>query len=147
MRFDYVIRDADGRARAVVEVKKRPKASASWARELRDNLLHYVRSRAGDAFFAVVTPDDLYIWPSSSMHGTDPIAIPMKSLLDPYFARAGTSSDAISAEGFELLVGSWLGDLVRGAPAPGFPRDLLESIRQGEVANEEDHDSEGLRRD
>jgi len=129
---DIVAYDRDGRLALVVEVKKKLGTSSEWAAKLRRNILaHGVFLDA--KFVLLATPDRFYLWKDG---GAEPalkepdFQIDPRVLLRPYLERAGATAEGISGWGFELIVASWLADLVR---ADGLSAEV--ETTQGWVAD------------
>ena len=116
---DLVLYDRGGRLTAVAEVKNRHGTSQEWAAQTRRNILAHGSSFNAD-YFLLVTPDRLYLWKDT---GTDPVKIPptfeadTQSEFAPYFEKAGLDPRNISGAAFELLVSTWLGDVIRSEGA------------------------------
>ena len=113
--IDLALYDRRGRLTAVAEVKRKLGTSAEWAAKTRRNMLAH-GGLTHPEFFLLVTVDRLYVWKGA---GTDPVPTPPTYEADPtagfapYFDRAGIDPQRISPYAFELLVGAWLGDVIR----------------------------------
>ena len=118
---DLALYDRSGRLTAVAEIKNKHGTSREWAAQTRRNILAHGRSYRAD-FFLLVTPDRLYVWKGA---GTEPLQTPptyeadTKSGFAPYFESAGVDPRYVSGHAFELLVGAWLGDLIRSEETAG----------------------------
>lgn len=114
---DLVLYDLHGRLTAVVEVKSKMGTSNDWAAMTRRNILAHGDTGGAD-FFLLVTPDRLYVWKDA---GIEPVPVLPTHYADtttefaPYFEGAGVSAKRISGQAFELVVGAWLGDVMRSA--------------------------------
>jgi hypothetical protein len=98
-----------------------------------------------NAYFVLARPDNFYVWRDATTLGTvEPSqVIPTVDVLAPYISSALTSSlRDLSKESFELVVRTWLEDLVRSgsASAPAaenqkrvFESGLYEAIKHGRV--------------
>ena len=112
---DLALYDRRGRLAAVAEIKNRLGTSHEWAARTRRNILAHGGTCYAE-FFLLVTPDRLYLWKDA---GTEPAGVPpdyvadTQSEFEPYFARAGVDPRNVSGAAFELLVGAWLGDVIR----------------------------------
>ena len=114
-RADLAVYNSHGRLTAIVEIKSKMGTSRTWATLTRRNILAH-----GDIgrveFFLLVTPDWLNLWKDAGM---EPDPVPPTYRADttmefaPYFAGAGVRPEDISGHAFELLVGAWLGDVMR----------------------------------
>ena len=126
-RADLALYSSHGRLAAVVEVKSKTGTSSQWAAHTRRNMLDH--SDFGDAdFFLLITPDRLYLWKNG---GTDPVPLPPTYEADtttefaPYFESVGVRPEGVSGYAFELVVGAWLGDLMRSSRRIGGSTDTL----------------------
>ena len=114
-RTDLALYDRNDRLTAVAEIKNKPGTSREWAARTRRNILAHGGSCSAD-FFILVTPDRLYLWKDA---GTDPVRIPPTYEADtqlefaPYFESAGVDPRHVGGHAFELLVATWLGDVIR----------------------------------
>jgi hypothetical protein len=137
----------DGQITLIVEAKSKTKTSRSWATRMRRNMLaHGVAPKS--RFLLLALPDRLYLWKDAenTPELIEPtFEIDATPLFQPYYARADCSPDQLTAESFELIVSSWLNELVHsGIPArvPQAQRrllqesGLLDAIKGGSVAVE-----------
>lgn len=144
---DLALYNSHGRLIAVVEVKSKMRTSIEWAKFTRRNILARWDIDGVD-FFLLVTPDRLYMWKDS---GTSLGPVPPTHKADttaefaPYFTGAGISPTRISGNAFELVVGAWLGDVMRSARRADESTDaqhiLVESgldtaVRDGRIEYE-----------
>ena len=116
-RADLALYDPGGQLVALAEVKNKRGTSREWAAKTRRNLL--ALGGFGDAdFFLLVTRDRLYLWKDA---GTDPVELPpthevdAEETLSPYFERAGIDPGNVGGHAFELIVATWLGDVMWSA--------------------------------
>jgi hypothetical protein len=143
-RADVAVYSPDGNLQLVVEIKNRPGASAEWVTQMRRNLLvHAVIPPS--PYFLLVLPDFFYLWQDAlSVHELAPPAYQIKAaeVLAPYLAPSTQSLTDLSEYSLELLVTSWLEDLVgvelrRDTAGPDLPwlfdSGLYEAIRHGSV--------------
>ena len=134
VRADLALYDPGGRLAALAEVKNKRGTSSEWAAKTRRNLL--ALGGFGDAkFFLLVTRDRLYLWKDA---GTDPVELPptheveAEATFAPYFERAGIDSRNVGGHAFELIVATWLGDVMRpAAPTEGHTVDRDWLARSG----------------
>ena len=112
---DLVLYDRLGRLVAAAEIKNKRGTSADWATQLRRNILAHGEFPPVD-FSLVITPDRLYLWKGA---GNEPTLIQpayeadARPIFMPYFDRARLTPAEVSGMAFELIVASWLGDLMR----------------------------------
>ena len=114
-RVDLALYDRNDRLTAVAEIKNKLETSREWAARTRRNIFAHGGSCGAD-FFILVTPDRLYLWKNA---GTDPVRIPptyeddTQQEFAPYFKSAGVDPQHVGGHAFELLVATWLGDVIR----------------------------------
>lgn len=142
MQLDFSIYDQDGNLAAVAEAKKKPGITRTWATNWARNFLAHGRL-ASPAYLLLVTPEHVYLWKRPAESGLmDPTYIlDSKVLLRSYLAKPEADPERISAQAFELLVESWLYDLIR--PVGSSPTDdeaeplvesgFLEAVKQGRI--------------
>jgi hypothetical protein len=123
---DLVVYDRNQRLIAVVEVKNKKNTSPHWAAQLRRNMLAHGRDPVPSEYFFLATPDRVYLWKGEDLV-QPPHEIDARSLFAPYFQRAGVSPEGPSPQAFELVVASWLGDLLRFEE----PREGLAAVQPG----------------
>lgn len=144
---DVAVYSADGKLQLVVEIKSRPGASAEWAIRMRRNLLsHAVIPQA--PYFLLALPDFFYLWTDAESVGNlaaPDYQIEASEVLAPYLSQATQSLDKLSGYGLELIVTSWLEDVVhaelrRETVGPNLQwlldSGLYEAIRHGSLAIE-----------
>lgn len=121
--WDLSIKNRDGQLALVVEVKRKRNVSPEWAAQLRRNILaHGTFPKA--PYFLMVFPDKLYLWSPAEAYQdqSEPAyAVDASPILQPYFERAGVTADQISGTSLELIVASWLGEMIHS-------EQLTESI-------------------
>jgi hypothetical protein len=141
---DIAVYGPDEHVRLVAEVKAIRGASTEWAAQLRRNLLmHGFIPNA--PYFLLATPDRFYLWKDGK---PDQDAVPpdyeveTAKLLASYIERLGISLADLSEPGFELLVISWLHDLIdfdrsrddaHSADHWLFDSGLYEALKHGSV--------------
>lgn len=137
MRPDLIIYDRAGRKVAVIEVKNRRGTSCTWAAELRKNMLSYDQDRFA-RYLLIATADRLYLW--KDRHSTSLIPPDYEAQADsifaPYIQRSRLDPSTISGHAFELIVASWLTELVLGLsnqPLDWASSGFYEAIRNGRV--------------
>jgi hypothetical protein len=143
-RADVAVYSPDGKLQLVVEIKNRPGASAEWVTQMRRNLLvHAVIPPS--PYFLLVLPDFFYLWKDAI--SINELALPAYQIkaadvLAPYLGPSTQSLKELSEYSLELLVTSWLEDLVgtelrRDTVGPHlqwlFDSGLYEAIRHGSV--------------
>lgn len=117
--LDLALYDRADRLAALAEVKNKRGTSHEWAARTRRNILAHGGEWDAE-FFLLVTPDRLYLWKEAGM---EPAEVPptyvadTESEFEPYFKRAGVEPHSVSGAAFEMLVGAWLGDVIRSEGA------------------------------
>ena len=144
---DLVAYNPDGQITLIVEVKSRTDTSRSWATRMRRNMLaHGVVPNS--RFLLLALPDRLYLWKDT---GNIPELVEPTYEIDampffrPYYERANISPDDLSSQSFELIVTSWLNELIQSGIPVNVPEaqrqllqesGLLEALKGGSVAVE-----------
>ena len=126
--WDLAVYNRDEQLVLVAEVKNKLNATPEWAAQLRRNILaHGVYPNA--PYLLVALPDRFYLWTDSCSQSerTEPnYAIDARPLLQPYFDQVGVAADQISRQSLELIIASWLGNIVY---SDQIPEQLDESER------------------
>ena len=111
---DFTIEKPGEGVLLLVEAKNLPSRSPEWATRYLHNLYEHLRIPPSD-YFLLVFRDSMYLWqhPSAasappSFHGDTAKA------LRPYLSRISYPIEKLSISSFELLIQSWLGELVAG---------------------------------
>ena len=146
-RVDIAVYSPDRKLQLVVEIKNKLDASAEWVTRMRHNLLtHSFIPHV--PYFLLVLPDFFYLWtdttPMNSLAEPD-YKIEATEVLAPYL-KSNQSLNDISRYGLELLIMSWLEDIVRtdlqrDTVDPSlqwlFDSGLYEAVTRGSVAIED----------
>jgi hypothetical protein len=116
--WDLATYDRDNRLVLVVEVKSKLDAPPAWAARLRRNILaHGIFPNA--PYFLIVFPDRFYLWKNTDVN-QEPIeptyVIDARPVLQPYFDQAGITADQVSGQSLELIIASWLNEIMHAAP-------------------------------
>jgi len=139
---EFLVYDRDGRLAAAVDVRARLGTTSRWAAELRRDLVGLGPGPfRGAPFLIVATLDKIYIWKDARPvdASTPPDhELDAEAVFSPYLAGTGRRLKEMGAYGFELIVMSWLQDLVY--PIPGLGRkppvgtpDLRQAVEDGRV--------------
>jgi len=114
---DIVVYDKNGQLALIAEVKNKQGTSKEWAAKLRRNM--YAHNFMPNApFFLLALPDRFYLWktPTNTGEEIEPThQIDPTSFLQPYFEKAGVSPGTVTGKSFELIVGSWLNQILRAS--------------------------------
>ncbi|CAN5605819.1 hypothetical protein BH24GEM3_BH24GEM3_24740 [soil metagenome] len=143
-RADIIVTSADHTPQLVVEVKNRTDMSPEWAARLRRNLFAHA-AVLPTPFFMLALPDRFYLWKGEHTSGDAPAdyVIDASDLLRPYSGGNGAGEESSSGYALELMISSWLHDLLRAEHlAPDerlawlFDSGLYDAIRHGAVHTE-----------
>jgi hypothetical protein len=118
--WDLLVDDRKGQLTLVVEVKRKSNASSEWAVQFRRNILAHGTFPSAP-YFLMVFPDKFYLWVNVDAHSdqSEPsYTIDARPILGPYFERAGVTADEISGQSLELIVSSWLGEIIHSDKLP-----------------------------
>jgi len=144
---DVVAYNPDGQIALLVEAKSRTGTSRSWATRMRRNMLaHGMVPNA--PYLLLALPDRFYLWRNAG--NTPEMVEPTYELaaqpfLQPYYEKARVAPADLSGQSFELIVASWLNELVHSGISPKVPEEqqkllldsgLLDALRGGTVALE-----------
>ncbi len=118
--WDLSVDNRNGQLALVVEVKRKTNVSPEWAAELRRNILaHGTFPKA--PYFLMVFPDKFYLWSNAEAYQdqSEPTyTIDASPILQPYFERAGVTADQIGGASLELVITSWLGEVIHSDQLP-----------------------------
>jgi len=117
-RWDLVAYDRNGQLVLIVEVKSKLRASPTWAARFRRNILAH-GNFPNAPYFLMVFPDQFYLWKNngSNQEIDEPnYVIDAQPILQPYFEQSGVTAEHVSGQSLELIVSSWLSNLMRTAP-------------------------------
>jgi hypothetical protein len=126
--WDLSVDNRSGQRVLVVEVKRKTNVSPEWAAKLRRNILAH-GSFPKAPYFLMVFPDKFYLWSNSEadQEQSEPTyTIDASPILQPYFERAGIISAQISGYSLELIVASWLGEIIHSDQLP----DNIDAAQQ-----------------
>lgn len=112
--WDLSVDNRNGQLTLVVEIKRKANVTPEWAAKLRRNIFaHGTFPKA--PYFLMVFPDKFYLWSNDEAYQdqSEPTyTIDSAPILQPYFERAGVTADQISGASLELIVTSWLGEII-----------------------------------
>lgn len=114
VHWDIAIYDRANQLALVVEVKTKLNASPEWAARLRRNIFAH-GTYPNAPYFLMVFPDRFYLWKNVGIdqEAVEPTyVIEAQPILQPYFDQSGIVANQVSDQSLELIVASWLGDLV-----------------------------------
>lgn len=119
-RLDLAVYSRDDELVLIVEVKTKLGASREWAARLRRNILAHGLFPS-PKFLLLALPDRFYLWKDAgnNLVEVEPTyTIDARPILASYFEQAGVAPDQISGESFELVVASWLSELIHSNEMP-----------------------------
>jgi hypothetical protein len=131
---DIVVYDTKGNLTLIVEVKNKLGTDSEWAAKMRQNLLAY--GLLLDAqYFLIALPDRFYLWKGKALPELEKphYEVDSSTILKPYFARAGVSPENLSEAGLELLILSWLKDLILTGETINIPKESDQWIIESEI--------------
>lgn len=143
IQADMVAYDSQGKMALVVEVKNKLGTNSEWAAKMRRNILAHGYPSA--RFFLLALPDHFYLWKDKhSLEIEQPnYDINPFVFLKPYLEKANIQPENLSGAGFELLVSSWLNELLQAETVKQDASNtwlaesgLLDAIKQGRVDSE-----------
>ena len=120
LRWDLLVNNYQGKPILGVEVKAKMNTSSDWAVKFRHNIL-IDNPVQKVPFFLMAFPDHFYLWTEPDIYSNQSkpsYIIDALSVLKPYFERAGIMPEKIRGDSFELLVASWLSDMINSEQLP-----------------------------
>ena len=105
---DLIIRDKSDNIALMVEVKCKLGVTTKWATEWFE---YFSVIRSKSEFFLMVFPDQIFLWKTEGTRNdsSEPdYSVDAEKIFESYFHRIGSSPERISGHGFELMVASWL---------------------------------------
>lgn len=139
---DILVKSPQGIPALVVEVKAKEGESPDWAIRLRRNLVVHAWMSV-NTYFLLITPKKFYLWRPSD--NQDPLRSPdhegdSTSVLYRNSMVQAHSSERLSEESLQVLVASWLNDVMHAkrseiGPCGAWLIDsgLFDAIRDGTV--------------
>ncbi len=118
-RWDLAVYDRNDQLVLVVEVKNKLQASPEWAARLRRNIFAH-GTFPNAPYFLMVFPDQFYLWTNNDTNDEDvppAYTVDARPIFQSYFEQSGVTPDRISGQSLELIVASWLGELIHGEVA------------------------------
>lgn len=146
---DFIIESPDQKVQLIVEARTKRSASRVWAAELRRNLLGH-RVVPDAPFFLLALPERFYLWKNAPPNEVVPpdFEADAAEALQPYTTSLHSRLTDLTENGFELLIRTWLSDLIHSSydpktepVSPSVSRflhhsGLLDSIHRGSVKEE-----------
>lgn len=147
LRSDIVVFSETGRPVLAAEVKTKLNASIDWAIRFRRNMLLHGHLPETE-FFLIATPDQFFVWKNADRDLLSSIptqVLDSRSMLTSYFEQTNVAPENISGSSFELIINSWLAELMyveaSEEQANYVPQEIVdlglrEAIRGGHVGQE-----------
>lgn len=131
---DLIAYDKNNQPTLLVEIKKRFGASKEWATQLHRNI--YAHGEMPSAkYFLLATPDKFYLWKQNgkNLNLVEPTyVIDSRPILQPYFERSGIDPQTIDGRSFELLIRSWLVEVIHfNKPLESFDESQKWLVESG----------------
>lgn len=120
INWDLLVNNYQGKLILGVEVKSKINTSSARGVQVRHNIL-IDNPIQKIPFFLMVFPDRFYLCTNPEIYSSQIeriYSIDTLSVLKPYFERAGIIPGKIRGDSFELLVASWLSDVINSEQLP-----------------------------
>ena len=118
IKWDLTAYNRDSQLVLVAEVKSKLAATPQGAAQLCRNILAH-GTFPNAPYFLMVFPDRFYLWKNTGSNHEllEPTyVIDARPILQPYFEQSGVTADQISGQSLELLVASWLSEVMQKTP-------------------------------
>jgi hypothetical protein len=145
---DVFAYDKQGKLALIVEAKGRTHTSSDWAIKMRRNILAHGLMPFSQ-YFMLALPDKLYLWKNID-NNIDLIEPTYETNSEPlfhgYFKKANLNPEDIGGRSFELIVTSWINELVNLGIADELPLEqrkllvdsgLVAALKGGSIAIEQ----------
>jgi hypothetical protein len=118
---DILAFDQNGQLALIAEVKNKRGTTDEWAAKMRRNM--YAHGLLPQApFFLLALPDKFYLWKDAGMDVVEPTQkVDPRPFLRAYYEKTGVSADSLTSNSFELLVTSWLHQVLRAKSPQELP--------------------------
>jgi hypothetical protein len=126
--WDLLVNNYQGELILGVQLKTKMNTSSDWAVKFRHNILTDSLAQK-IPFFLMAFPDLFYLWTEPEIYSNQSkptYIIDAIPILKPYFERAGIMPEKIRGDSFELLVASWISDMINSEQ---LPEEFNESQR------------------
>lgn len=119
-RWDVSVYNRDNQLILIVEVKRRSKPSLDWVIELSQKIFES-QNFPRCPYLMLVFTDSIYLW--SNLNHQKQIAEPSyiidaTPIFQPYFEQVGVTANQISPQSFEMIVASWLREIIHSSSLP-----------------------------
>jgi len=117
---DLSVYNRDNQLILIVEVKRRSKPSLDWVIELSQKIFES-QNFPRCPYLMLVFTDSIYLW--SNLNHQKQIAKPSYiidaiPIFQPYFEQVGVTANQISPQSFEMIVASWLREIIHSSSLP-----------------------------
>lgn len=119
-QWDLAAYSREHRLVLAVEVKTRRNATPAWAARLRRNILAH-GTFPNAPYFLIAFPDHFYLWVDTvaNLEAIEPAyVIDAGPILQPYFEQAGITGEQVSRQSLELIIATWLNELIYTEEVP-----------------------------
>lgn len=119
-QWDLAAYSREHRLVLAVEVKTRRNATPAWAARLRRNILAH-GTFPNAPYFMIAFPDHFYLWVDTvaNLEAIEPAyVIDAGPILQPYFEQAGITGEQVSRQSLELIIATWLNELIYTEEVP-----------------------------
>lgn len=138
LRTDFLISDKYKQPILAIEVKINSGVSVEWATTLRRNLFAHGFYHLF-SYFLLVTPDKFFLWKTRKDNNNlskPDYVINAKPIIGKYISSTGLTIEELNGREFELIISSWISDLLSIQNLKDFPHwmiesGLAESIKEG----------------
>lgn len=115
---DFVVQSDDNQVKLLVEAKTKADPSNEWVARIRKNAMEQT-ARADNTYFILALPDQFHIWSHAEQTATvkPDFSVSTREVLKSYIGGLESDLTDLSEQGFELVVRTWLEDLIRTASA------------------------------
>ena len=112
VQWDIAIYDRDKHLQLVGEVKTKMGTSPEWATRFRHNILEHGHVTI-PPYFLLAFPDHFYLWKHADIdESNEPYMVDVRAIFHAYFAGKTEGEPGLSHDSFEMLVASWLGEVI-----------------------------------
>jgi hypothetical protein len=141
---DFIVKSPENSIQLLVEAKTSSDSSSQWAAQLRRNVMQYATAST-HPYFILALPDHLYLWKNAGAAGTAPpdFDIETTSTFKHYAERLGTPLNELGKNSFELVVRTWLEELIMSVTTATGPTEswvastgLSDRIRDGSITTQ-----------
>ncbi len=123
VQWDIAIYDRDKHLQLVGEVKTKIGTSLEWAARFRQNILAHGHMTI-PPYFLLAFPDHFYLWKhADTCESDEPYMVDVRAIFQSYFEGNTDGEPGLSHDSFEMLVASWLGEVIHAPKHNGNDRE------------------------